>query len=129
MQPSRSPEARDPKIAEFGRTAGEYFARWHWVLRLLAAMPPPGTPLWREWLGKRANALRGWDTTGTPPECPRCHRLAQVLFVPDAGGSALCSTCWLEANGKTPTSGDWREYAIATAEQHRQDQSSLKPHD
>jgi hypothetical protein len=55
--------------------------------------------------------------------------LAQVLFVPDAGGSALCSTCWLEANGKTPTSGDWREYAIATAEQHRQDQSSLKPHD
>src|SRR5207245_117865 len=101
---------------QFGRTAGEYFARWHWVLKLLAAMPQPGTSLWNEWLTKRANALRGWDTSGTPPKCPRCRRLAQVLFVPDTGDNPLCGTCWLEANGKTSTTGDRRDYAIVTAE-------------
>lgn len=109
------------KLAELSRTAGEHFARWHWVLKLLAAMPQPGSPSWKDWLAKRANALRGWDTTGTPPECPRCHRMAQVLFVQDRGGSPICGTCWLEATGKTPTTGDWREHAIVTAEQRRKD--------
>jgi len=94
---SSASETTDPRVAEFGRTAGEYFARWHWVLKLLAAMPQPGTSLWNEWLAKRANALRGWDTSGTPPECPRCRRLVQVLFVPDTGGNPLCGTCWLES--------------------------------
>jgi len=120
MGGSPTPEDTNAKVAEFGRTAGEYFARWHWVLKLLAAMPQPGTPLWKEWLSKRANALRGWDTSGSPPECPRCRRLAQVLFVPDAGGNPLCSTCWLEANGKTPTTGDWRDHAVVAAEQRLQ---------
>ena len=120
MGASGSPDARDAKTSEFGRTAGEYFAHWHWILKLLAAMPQPGTPLWREWPAKKANALRGWDTSGTPPECPRCRRLVQVLFVPETDGNPLCNTCCLEANGETPTTGDWRDYAVVTAEQRQQ---------
>jgi hypothetical protein len=45
--------------------------------------------------------------------------MAQVLFVPETGRNPLCGTCWLEANGTTPTTGDWREYAIVTAEQNQ----------
>jgi hypothetical protein len=56
-------------------------------------------------------------------EDQQMFRTAQVLFVPDAGGNPLCGTCWLEAHGKTPTTGDWPEYAIATAEQRRHGQS------
>ena len=53
-----SPDASDARAAEFGRTAGEYVARWHWVLKLLAAMPQPGTPLWKERLAKRGATQR-----------------------------------------------------------------------
>jgi hypothetical protein len=45
------------------------------------------------------------------------RRLVQVLFVPDTGGNPLCGTYWLEANGKTPPTGEWRDHGIVTADQ------------
>src|SRR2546430_5305543 len=71
---------RDSTIAELARTVGDYYARWHWTLKLLGAMPQPQDASWTDWLGKRRNALRGWDTTGRPPECPSCRRLAPGLL-------------------------------------------------
>src|SRR5690242_483980 len=35
------------------------------VLCEMGHLPQRGTPLWKEWLEKRANALRGWDASGT----------------------------------------------------------------
>lgn len=43
MASSSASETTDPRVAQFGRTAGKYFARWHWVLKLLSAMPQQRT--------------------------------------------------------------------------------------
>jgi hypothetical protein len=76
------PTARDARNVTIGAgaTAGEYFARWHWTLKLLAAMPASRDPSWADWMKKRANALRGWDISGTPPVCPQCRRRVQACF-------------------------------------------------
>ena len=108
---------RDALVAQLARTAGDHFARWHWTLKLLAAMPRPQHASWPAWLEKRHNALRGWTTSGRPPECPQCRRLVQVLFVTPGTSTMSCSTCWLEATGQTPTTTIWKQHAIVSAEE------------
>lgn len=118
---------RDTTIAQLARTAGDCFARWHWTLKLLGAMPRPQDTSWTDWLGKRRNALRGWDTSGRPPECPSCRRLVQVVFVVPGSSTIWCSTCWLESTGQTPTTTIWRQHAIVSAEELQRNASGDQP--
>jgi hypothetical protein len=110
---------RDALNARLSRTAGEYFARWRWVLKLLASMPRPRDDSWDVWLGKRRNALRGWDITGSPPRCRECGRVVQVLFRTPGTVRVCCSTCWLESTGQSPSTTTWRQHVIITADENK----------
>ena len=103
---------RDSTIAALARTAGEYFARWIWTLKMLNFMPRPHSELWPRWLSRRLEALRGWDISGRPPHCPICHQQAPVIFVDVRRGGRSCHVFWLESSGTSPTTTSWREHVF-----------------
>jgi len=60
-----------------------------WTRKLLAALPPPGTPLRDRCSRNVQMRSRGWHISGTPPERSRSHRLPDAVRKP----CAACARC------------------------------------